>query len=371
MTKRTPLFAKHLELHATMMPFGGWEMPLRYSSERAEHMAVRTAMGLFDVSHMGEILLEGDNACALADRLLTNDVRGANVGRALYACMLNGQGGIIDDLVVYKLAPNSILLCVNASNIDKDFAWVKHVAQTEFDARTVQVTNASERYAQLALQGPKSSAFLKRLLGGAIAAIPHYSFINYLLPLPGSPPSIIARTGYTGEDGFEIFIAPDHVIPLWDLLLREGRDEGLVPAGLSARDTLRLEAGMCLYGNDIDDATSPLEAGLAWTVHFGKLGGFVGEDALLAQKRNGLLRRLVGLELLERGIARHGYIITTQSGEALGAVTSGTFAPFLEKAIAMGYVRAPYHQAGTNLRIIVRDQALATHVVKLPFYKKK
>jgi aminomethyltransferase len=359
--KRTPLHSRHIALGAQMTDFGGFDMPVRYSGDKAEHMAVREHVGIFDVSHMGEVTIEGPKAQEAVDTLLTNDASRAANGQAFYAAMLNENGTIIDDLVAYKFSPEKFLICVNASNRDKDVAWITQAVRARFSVSEAKVTDESDDWAQIAVQGPKAVDLVAKLYGDAIRDIKRYHFKQ--------DDMILARTGYTGEDGFEIFCKPSVVADLWNSLLDTGAPFGILPCGLAARDTLRLEAGMCLYGNDIDDTTTPLEAGLSWIVKFDKTTPFIGQNALLGQKTEGVKKRLCGIELTDKGIARHGYSVLSKDGQTIGVVTSGTLTPFLNKAIAMAYVDKPYCEPGTTLNIDVRGRPLAAQVVKLPFYR--
>src|SRR5215469_14687122 len=329
--KRTPLYEQHLALGARLVEFGGWEMPVQYSSILEEHRAVRTRAGLFDVSHMGEFKVEGKDALAFLQYLVPNDVGRLAIYQALYTQLCLPSGGTIDDLIIYHLAENHYMLVVNAANIDKDFAWVEKQAKN-FD---VQAINQSDATALLALQGPEAQAILQPLTGEDLSAIRYY---HYAPGMVDGINCIISRTGYTGEDGFELYCASVNVIKLWQDLLASGKKHGLLPAGLGARDTLRLEAGYCLYGHELDETTNPLEAGLGWTVKLNK-EDFIGHDALAKIKEQGLKRKLVGIEMVERGVCRGGYAIYAD-GQQIGALTSGTPSPTLNKNIGMGYVEA-------------------------------
>lgn len=365
--KHTPLYEAHVTLGAHMVEFAGYAMPVRYSSEKIEHMAVRRAAGLFDVSHMGEIFLRGPRACEAADILLTNDIKEAEAGQAVYAAMLNDHAGIVDDVVAYKFSPEKILICVNASNRAKDAAWIHKIVDERFSRAEVQVDDASDSYAQLALQGPRAPDILKNFLSPEIVdGIKRFHFCEAKSNLGDL---IVARTGYTGEDGFEIFVAPEHAVELWKQLLELGEQYGLLACGLSARDTLRLEAGMCLYGNDINDETTPLEAGIGFAVKWNKHTPFFAKDVLALQKDNGLQRKLVGLNLSDRNIARHGYEVCDAQGNEIGEVTSGTISPFLNAPIAMAYVKKPFAEVGSTVYVKVRQNLAKASVVKLPFYK--
>lgn len=362
--RRTPLFSAHVDGGARLVDFGGWEMPVQYTSMMAEHRQVRSAVGLFDVSHMGEVRLRGAQALAAARHLVTNALDIAD-GQAQYTAMCNERGGIVDDLIVYRMAEDDVLICVNAANRQKDFDWI--VAHNPFP-ESVSVTDEGDEWAQIAVQGPKAVATLAPLTAVDLDTL------RYYWHAPGSVAGvsgcIIARTGYTGEDGFEVFVPAAHARTVWDALLEAGADFGCAPIGLAARDTLRLEARMCLYGNDITDDTSPLEAGLGWVTKLSK-PAFVGRDALLAQKAAGIPRRLVGL-VVEKRIARHGHTILAD-GEPVGVITSGTRSPTRGDNIALGYVRAGSGLArpGTRLQVDVRGRIAEAVVHKGPFYRRE
>lgn len=362
--KTTPLVEIHRAAGGRLVDFAGFLMPLQYSGIVDEHHAVRRAAGLFDVSHMGEVDFLGPNALAAADRLVCNDVRALADGQALYSPICNARGGIVDDCLVYRIGTEHVRIVVNASNIAKDFAWF--VEQT---GDRCQVVDRSDEFALLALQGPLAPG-LWRELAGDVATMPSFTFADCEA---AGVRCTAARTGYTGEDGYEIFCAPQDAAPLWQAIVAQGAAAGLKPCGLGARDTLRLEARLPLYGNDIDDDTTPLEAGLGWTV---KLGGedFIGKDALVAQKAAGLTRKLVCLEMREKGIARHGHALHLPAedglGERVGVVTSGTKSPTLDRAIALGYVPKAQAKRGTTLAVDVRGKAVTAEVVKGPFYRR-
>lgn len=361
--KRTPLYDRHVKAGAKMVDFGGFEMPLKYSSETTEHMAVRRAVGVFDVSHMGEVFIEGDGALAFVQSLVTNDAGKIVDGQAMYAGLLNERGTFVDDVIVYRFNPKKFLVCVNASNQDKDFEWIKSKA---VPSSAVVVRNEGAQWSQLAVQGPAAVDVVARMCGEHVRAIKGYHFLAGQ-QVGRDKDAIIARTGYTGEDGFELYVHNEHAPNLWDALITNA----VVPCGLACRDTLRLEAGMCLYGNDIDDEHTPLEANLGWIVKLdGRNPRFVGQDVLEAQKRDGTKRLLRGLEMKERGIARHGYTVHDASGAHVGVVTSGTQAPFVNKPIAMAYLDKPHSDLGKTVFVDVRGRKLAADVVKLPFYKR-
>ncbi len=359
--QKTPLHARHVALGARMVPFGGWDMPVEYSGISDEHLAVRTRAGLFDVSHMGEIEVAGDDALAAVQRITSNDAAKLKIGQIQYSGLTTEQGAFVDDLLVYRLADAHFLLVVNAGNIAKDFAWISEQIKPAGDAVAV---NSSSRYALIALQGPASREILQTLTGVDLAAIKYYWFAT------GEVAAIratISRTGYTGEDGFEVFVAPQYAERLWGAILQAGQSAGLKPAGLGARDTLRLEAAMRLYGNDIDDTTSVLEADLEWILSWTK-GDFVGRAALERQKANGRPRRIVGFEMIDRAIARHGHPVYI-NGQQAGQVTSGTQTPFLKKAIGMAYVPAATPD-DSDIEVDVRGRRAKARIVPLPFYKR-
>jgi len=359
--RRTPLHARHLALGARMVPFGGWEMPVEYSGITDEHLAVRSRAGLFDVSHMGEIEVAGRDALAALQHLTSNDVSKLQIGQAQYSALTTPQGTFVDDLLVYRLADDHFLLVVNASNIEKDHAWIAGGIPSGLDAVAV---NTSSRYALIAVQGPAAREVLQPLTGVELASIRYYWFATGEV---AGVRATVSRTGYTGEDGFEVFVAPQYAERVWDALLEAGRPVDIRPAGLGARDTLRLEAGMRLYGNDIDETTTVLEADLEWIVAWQK-GDFVGREALAAQKAAGVSRRLVGFEMVDRAIARHGYRVFVDGADA-GVVTSGTQTPFLKKAVGMAYVPARL-STGDEFEIEVRNRRARARIVPLPFYKR-
>jgi aminomethyltransferase len=364
--KHTPLYQAHVELGAQLVEFAGYAMPVRYSSEKVEHMAVRQKAGLFDVSHMGEIFVRGPRASEAVDALLTNNISDAHPGQALYAAMLNEHAGIIDDVVAYKFSREKILICVNASNKEKDAAWIRKIVEERYSHAEAQVEDVSDAYAQLALQGPRAAEILQKIAPFKVEELARFHFCEAKLDVGEV---IVARTGYTGEDGFEIFVAPEQAEALWKQLLEVGEPFGLIACGLSARDTLRLEAGMCLYGNDINDDTSPLEAGIGFAVKWNKATPFFGEQALAVQKEQGLSRKLVGLTLSDRNIARSGYEVLDEGSNPIGLVTSGTLSPFLNVPIAMAYVKKPFAEPGTTVYVKVRQNLAVARVTKLPFYK--
>jgi aminomethyltransferase len=358
--RKTALNAAHRNLGAKMVNFGGWDMPLEYSGILAEHEAVRTRAGLFDVSHMGEIEIRGPEALALVQWVTCNDAAKLIVGQAQYSGLMTARGTFVDDLLVHKMSDTHYLLCVNAGNQDADFAHV--VANNRFNA---EVENAGPRYSQIAVQGPRAKEILQRLTSVALDPIRYYHFLYGTVH---GVHCLIARTGYTGEDGFEIYFDPKFSVKLWNDLLDAGSSFGIVPCGLGARNTLRLESSMCLYGHEIDDTTTPWEAGLGWICKPEK-GAFLGSDILVRQKMTGIERKLVGFEMLERRIARDGYPVVI-GGQENGRVTSGGPAPFLKKNIGMAYVPPGSSATGTDLEISVRGQSAPAHIVAMPFYRR-
>ena len=359
--KRTPLYDEHRALDARLVEFSGWEMPVQYSSILEEHRAVRTRAGLFDVSHMGEFGVEGPGALAYLQHLVPNDVSKLAISQALYTQLCQPDAGTIDDLLVYRLGEDRYMMVVNAGNIDKDFAWAEQ--QTgNFDVR---LTNRSYETGLLALQGPEAQNILQPLTEVDLGTIRYYHFDTGKVD---GIECIISRTGYTGEDGFELYCSSADVVKLWRDLLAAGKERGLLPAGLGARDTLRLEAGYCLYGHELDETTNPLEASLGWTVKLNK-GEFVGHDALATIKEQGVKRKLIGIEMVERGVPRGGYAIYAD-GRQIGTLTSGSHIPTLNKNIGMGYVEAASAVPSTPVTIDIRGKQTAAQIVALPFYKR-
>lgn len=354
---RTPLFDRHVALGARLVPFAGWEMPIQYAGILAEHQAVRTAAGLFDVSHMGEIEVRGEGAVAFVDSVTTNSVAALPAGGVQYSLILRPDGGILDDVLVYRLE-KSVLLVVNAANAEKDLAWIRGRAP-----RDASVLDRSRDLALLALQGPAAARILEDAGGGAFTGLRYYHAAEGRL---AGHPAVVSRTGYTGEDGFEVCVESERAGDVWDLLMEAGRPRGLAPAGLGARDSLRLEVRYCLYGNDIDEMTNPFEAGLGWTVRMEK-GEFVGRDALERARAAGAARRLVGFVAEGREIPRHGYALRA-GGRAAGAVTSGGFGPTVGKGIGMGYVPAEQAAPGGIVEVDCRGKWAAARIVKGPFY---
>ena len=360
MGKRTPLYDEHIRMKAKMVDFAGWDMPIQYTSIIEETKTVRSSVGVFDVSHMGEIYIEGPQAIEFVNYVITNDFASIKFGDAIYSPMCKEDGGIIDDLIAYKIDSEKALLVVNAANKDKDYEWLREKAKNF----SVSVIDRSDELALIAVQGPKAEELLQKMADIKLSEIGFYQFKN------GRVRGIraqISRTGYTGEDGFELLVDADAAVPLWRSILEYGEEFGIKPAGLGARDLLRLEASYLLYGNDMDETTNPIEAGLSWTVKFDK-GDFIGKEALLKVKEEKPKRKLVGMILEGRNIARHGYKIF-KDGEEVGFVTSGGYSPTLEKSIALGYVKVPYNKKGTELEIEVRKKTVKAEVVKLPFYR--
>jgi aminomethyltransferase len=360
--RKTPLNAAHRASGAKMVPFGGWDMPVEYSGLISEHMAVRKAAGLFDVSHMGEFEVEGPGALAFLQRTTANNVAKLVDGQAQYSAFPLANGAPLDDVIVYRRAADRYLLVVNAGNIEKDFRWLQ-----EQGPQDVRLENKSDAYALLALQGPRAAEILQALTAFDLSGLKYYHFAETEVD---SYSVTVSRTGYTGEDGFEIFVSPQLVEAFWKRLLEAGREKGLVPVGLGARDTLRLEARLCLHGQDMDETTSLVEAGLGWMVSLDEAkGDFPGRAVLAEQKKNGPPRKLVGFEVTGRGIARHGYPVLIHD-ERVGEVTSGTYAPFLQKNIGLCYVPAARAAVGTELAVDIRERKVPARVVPTPFYKR-
>ncbi len=357
--KRTPLYATHRALGARFVEFGGWEMPVQYTGIVEEHRAVRERVGLFDVSHMGEIELRGPRALAACQELTVNDVSRLHDGQAQYSLLCRPHGGVVDDVIVHRLASDRLLICVNASNIEKDLAWIRE------HRGGAEVVDRSDEFAQLALQGPRATATLAAVAPLALDDIRRFEFRESVV---AGQPTLIAHTGYTGEDGWELYCAPDAAPALWQALVEAGQPHGLAPAGLGARDTLRLESGLPLYGHELTDDTTPLEAGLRWVVRFEK-PGFIGREALVRQREAGTERTLVGVVLTDPGIPRQGYRVLAED-QTVGTITSGTKSPTLGTAIGMGYVARPWHAVGTRLAVEIRGRAARAEVVPLPFYRR-
>lgn len=360
--KTTPFTDLHIALGAKMHEFAGYNMPIEYSGIIDEHMTVVNGVGVFDVSHMGEFWVKGPQALPFIQSITSNDASVLPIGKAQYTCFPNEQGGIVDDLLVYHYEPEKYLLVVNASNIEKDWDWcVKH---NTFGA---ELENASDRMAQLAVQGPKAREVLQRLTPVDLASIPYYAFTTG--EFAGCKEVIISNTGYTGAGGFELYFYPSDAQKIWDAIFEAGKPEGIKPIGLGARDTLRLEMGFCLYGNDLDDTTSPIEAGLGWITKFVDGKDFTNRVELERQKKEGVARKLCAFELIDKGIPRHGYEIVDAASETIGHVTSGTMSPVLKKGIGMGYVKTAFSKVGSEIYIQVRNRNLKAQVVKAPFRK--
>ncbi|MBX3165080.1 MAG: glycine cleavage system aminomethyltransferase GcvT [Bacteroidetes bacterium] len=359
--KSTSLTNKHISLGAKMVPFAGYNMPVSYSGLNEEHLAVRSSMGVFDVSHMGEFILRGKHALDLIQKVTSNDASVLTDGKAQYSCLPNNNGGIVDDLIVYRINEETYMLVVNAGNIDKDWNWIK-----QHDTWNVEMKNISDETSLLAVQGPNAIYALQKLTDVKLADIPYYSFVKG--KFNGVDNVVISNTGYTGAGGFEIYFENQYAEKMWDDIFAAGKEYNIKPIGLGARDTLRLEMGFCLYGNDIDDTTSPMEAGLAWITKFTK--DFTNRAAIEKQKNEGVTKKLVGFEMIERGIPRHDYQIADASGKIIGKVTSGTQSPSLNKAIGLGYVETAFAKTGTEIFIVIRDKHIKANVVKIPFLKK-
>lgn len=358
--KNTALSHIHEQLGAKMVPFAGFNMPVQYEGINIEHETVRSAVGVFDVSHMGEFFLKGENALALIQKVTSNDASKLIDGKIQYSCLPNNDGGIVDDLLVYRISEEEYMLVVNASNIEKDWNWIS--MHNNFG---VEMINASDEYSLLAVQGPKAAEALQSLTAIDLATMEYYSF--KIGEFAGFKDVIVSATGYTGSGGFEIYIKNKNAEAIWKAIFKAGADYGIKPIGLAARDTLRLEMGFCLYGNDINDTSSPIEAGLGWITKFTK--DFVNAGALKRQKEEGVTKKLIAFEITDKGIPRHGYEIVNENGTVIGEVTSGTMSPSLKKGIGMGYVPKEYAKKDTEIFIQVRKKAIPAKIVRLPFYK--
>ncbi len=359
--KNTALSDVHIKLGAKMVPFAGYLMPVSYEGINAEHETVRKGVGVFDVSHMGEFILKGPDALDLIQRVTSNDASKLFDGKVQYSCLPNDKGGIVDDLLVYRIDEKTYMLVVNASNIEKDWSWI-----SKYNNKNVEMHNISDKTSLLAVQGPKAADVLQPLTEMDLRSMEYYTFKKGVFA--GVENVLVSATGYTGAGGFEIYFENKDAEKIWNAIFESGKSHGIKPIGLGARDTLRLEMGFCLYGNDIDDTTSPIEAGLGWITKFTK--EFTNGKALLAQKENGVQRKLAGFEMLERGIPRQHYEIFSANGENIGFVTSGTQSPSLQKAIGMGYIQASHAKEGVEIFIHIRDKHLKAKVVKIPFYKQ-
>jgi aminomethyltransferase len=359
--KNTALTHKHVELGAKMVPFAGYNMPVQYAGVNAEHETVRNGVGVFDVSHMGEFILKGPHALELIQRISSNDASVLFDGKAQYACMPNGEGGIVDDLIIYRVNEEEYFLVVNASNIDKDWNWIQ-----KHNVHGVEMHNVSDQYSLLAIQGPKAAEAMQTLTNISLSEMVYYTF--QYGTFAGVENVMVSATGYTGSGGFEIYVKNEDAEHVWNEVFKAGESFGIQPIGLAARDTLRLEMGFCLYGNDIDDSTSPLEAGLGWITKFTK--DFVDAAFLKKQKEEGITRKLVAFEMVDRGIPRHGYEVYDSENQKIGIVTSGTMSPSMKIAIGLGYVAMGHSSLDSEIYVSIRDKKVKAKVVKLPFYKK-
>jgi len=358
--KNTALTEVHIKEGAKMVPFAGYNMPVQYVGINAEHETVRKAVGVFDVSHMGEFILKGDKALDLIQQVTSNDASKLYDGKVQYSCLPNEDGGIVDDLLVYRIDDKTYMLVVNASNIEKDWNWI-----SKYNTYGVEMKDISDRTSLLAIQGPKATEALQSLTDIDLGSMEYYTFKKG--KFAGVDNVVVSATGYTGAGGFEIYFDNEHAEEIWAAVFKAGEPFGIKPIGLGARDTLRLEMGFCLYGNDIDDTTSPLEAGLGWITKFSK--PFTNSEALQQQKQQGITKKLVGIEMIERGIPRHDYEIVDAEGNTIGRVTSGTQSPSLQKAIGMGYVNQAFAKEGTEIFIKIRDNKVKAQVAKVPFLK--
>jgi len=361
--RKTPLYDKHVALGGRIVDFSGWALPVQYSGIVEEHLATRNAAGLFDVSHMGEITVEGKDALKFIDYLITNDVTKLVPQKVMYSPMCYEHGGAVDDLLIYMHDESHFLLVVNAANKDKDYQWIADKSK-KFD---VKVEDVSDSYAQIALQGPKAEAILQKLTDVPLSDMKFYTFKDNASV--GGARLLLSRTGYTGEDGFELYLSPADACSVWDKLLEAGKDEGLLPAGLGARDTLRFEACLPLYGQELSEEITPLEAGLGFFVKLTK-GDFIGKAKLLEQKEKGLKRKIAGLEMVEKGVPRHGYEVRLQ-GKRIGTITSGSFAPYLEKYLALALLDMGYTEIGQEVYVDIRGKERLAKVVETPFYKRR
>jgi aminomethyltransferase len=358
--KSTALSQKHIDLGAKMVPFAGYNMPVQYEGVIAEHETVRNAVGVFDVSHMGEFVLRGPNALALIQKFASNDASVLFDGKAQYSCMPNGKGGIVDDLIIYRVNAEEYFIVVNASNIEKDWNWI-----SSHNDLGVEMENLSDQYSLLAIQGPKAAEAMQSLTEIDLSNMTYYTFQHGTFA--GIDNIMISATGYTGSGGFEVYVKNEDANQVWDAVFTAGADFGIKPIGLAARDTLRLEMGFCLYGNDIDDTTSPLEAGLGWITKFTK--DFTDSEFLAKQKETGVTRKLVAFEMIDRGIPRHDYPILDAAGTVIGKVTSGTMSPSMKIGIGLGYVTIDHSKLDREIFVEIREKGVKAKVVKLPFYK--
>lgn len=358
--RNTALTQKHIDFGAKMVPFAGYNMPVQYEGVNAEHETVRNAVGVFDVSHMGEFVLRGPNALALIQKFASNDASVLFDGKAQYSCMPNGKGGIVDDLIIYRVNAEEYFIVVNASNIEKDWNWI-----SSHNDLGVEMENLSDQYSLLAIQGPKAAEAMQSLTEIDLSNMTYYTFQHGTFA--GIDNIMISATGYTGSGGFEVYVKNEDVNQVWDAVFTAGADFGIKPIGLAARDTLRLEMGFCLYGNDIDDTTSPLEAGLGWITKFTK--DFTDSEFLAKQKETGVTRKLVAFEMIDRGIPRHDYPILDAAGTVIGKVTSGTMSPSMKIGIGLGYVTVDHSKLDSEIFVEIREKGVKAMVVKLPFYK--
>lgn len=358
--KNIALLDKHIELGAKMVPFAGYNMPLQYEGLTVEHLAVRSGVGVFDVSHMGEFIIRGEGALDLVQKVTSNDASTLVDGKIQYAYLPNETGGIVDDLLVYRIDEKTYMLVANASNIDKDWAHI-----SKYNTEGVEMINISDATSLLAIQGPKAAEALQSLTDIQLAEMPYYTFKKGVFA--GVENVLISATGYTGAGGFEIYFENEHADKIWNAVFEAGAAQDIKPIGLAARDTLRLEMGFCLYGNDIDETTSPIEAGLGWVTKFTK--EFTNSAALKKQKEEGVSQKLVGFEMIDRGIPRHDYLIVDVDGKEIGKVTSGTQAPSLQKAVGLGYVKKEFSKIDSEIYILIRDKKIKAKVVRPPFYK--
>ncbi|MCW3804887.1 glycine cleavage system aminomethyltransferase GcvT [Plebeiibacterium marinum] len=358
--KHTAFYELHKNLNAKIVPFAGYEMPVEYSGITNEHLQVRNSVGVFDVSHMGEFWVKGPKALDLIQKITSNDASTLTIGKAQYSCFPNGKGGIIDDLLVYKYEEEKYMLVVNAANIEKDWKWC-----VENNTIGAELENASDNISQLAIQGPKAIETLQKLTEINLSEIPYYSFVTG--KIAGIDNVIISNTGYTGSGGFELYMYNKDAIKIWEAVFKAGEEFGILPIGLGARDTLRLEKGFCLYGNDIDDTTSPIEAGLGWITKFTESKSFIDKDFLLNQKTEGVNKKLKGFKMIDKGIPRHDYEVINEQDQVIGKVTSGTHSPILKQGIGMAYINTEYTKIGTEIFIKVRNRKLKAEIVKVPF----